>query len=109
MQVDDRSSAQTGTTYGVPQESILVPVLFNLYVNGLSSALPSEVVCHQYADDTAMYTHIRLSDLEVGQWVIQRHAKQAVRLVLRMQPSSESKENKVDNTVISSDVKGTWT
>ena len=71
MQVDDRSSAQISVTHGVPQGSILGPVLFNLYVNDLSSALPSEVVCHQYADDTMMYTHFRPSDLEVGQSVIQ--------------------------------------
>ena len=50
-------SALLSTTYGVPQGSILGPVLINLYVNGLSSALPSEVVCHQHADDTRMYTH----------------------------------------------------
>ena len=45
--------------------------MFNLYVNDLSSALPSKVVCHQYADDTTMYTLFRPSDLEVGQTVIQ--------------------------------------
>ena len=66
VQVDDRSSAQISITYGVPQGSVLVPVLFNVYVNDLSSALPSEVVCHQYADDTTMYTHFRPSDLDFG-------------------------------------------
>ena len=71
VQVDDRSSAQISTTFGVPQGSILGPVLFNLYVNDLSSTLPSEVVCHQYANDTTMYTHFRPSDFEVGQSVIQ--------------------------------------
>ena len=71
MQVDDRSSAQISTTHRVPQGSILEPVLFNLYVNDLSSALPSEVVCHRYVDNTTMYTHFRPSDLEVGQLVIQ--------------------------------------
>ena len=40
-------------------------------MNDLSSALSSEAVCHQYADDTTMYTHFRPSDLEVGQLVIQ--------------------------------------
>ena len=71
LQVDDRSSAQIITTYGVPQGSILGPVLFNLYVNDLSSPLPSEVACHQYSDDTTMYIHFRPSDLEVGMSVIQ--------------------------------------
>ena len=66
-QVDDHSPAQISTNHGVPQGSILV----NLYVNDLSSALPSEVVCHQYADDTTMYTRFRPSDLKVGQSVIQ--------------------------------------
>ena len=51
--------------------SVVGPVLFNLKVNDLSSALPSEVVCHQYADDTTKYTHFRPSDFEVGQSVIQ--------------------------------------
>ena len=64
VQVDDRSSARISTTYGAPQGSILGPVLFNLYVNDLSSALP--FVFHQYADHTTMYTHFRTSDLEVG-------------------------------------------
>ena len=57
VQVDDRSSAQISTTYRAPQGSILGIVLFYLYVNDLSSGLPSEVVCHQYLDDTTMYTH----------------------------------------------------
>ena len=57
---------QHKSTYGVPQGSILGPVLFNLYVNDLSSALHSEVVGHQYADDTKMHSHFRPSDLEVA-------------------------------------------
>ena len=45
--------------------------MFNLYVNDLTSALPSEVACHQYADDTTMYTHFKPSDFEVGRSMIQ--------------------------------------
>ena len=71
VQVDDRLSAQISTSYGIPHGSILGHILFNLYVNDLSSALSSGVVCHQYADDTTRYTHFRPSDLEVGQSVFQ--------------------------------------
>ena len=38
-----------------------------------------------------------------------RRAKQAARMVPRMQSSSESKEDKGDDSIINSDVKGTWT
>ena len=95
VQVDDRSSAQTSITHGVPQGSILGPVLFNLYVNDLSSALPSEVVCHQYADDTTMYTHFRPSDLEVGQSVIQDALNKMSDWSLKCNLALNSKKTKV--------------
>ena len=63
VQVDDRSSDYTGVNFGVPQGSILGPILFNLYVNDLPDVLPEEIACHQYADDTTLYRHCKSSDL----------------------------------------------
>ena len=64
VQVDDRSSEHVGITFGVPQGSILGPVLFNLYVNDLPDVLPEEIACHQYADDTTLYRHCKSSALQ---------------------------------------------
>ena len=62
VQIDDRTSRQIDVTFGVPQGSILGPVLFNLYVNDLSDNL-GPVSSHQYADDTTIYTHGKPDDI----------------------------------------------
>ena len=80
---------------GFLQGSILGPALFNLYVNDLSSALPSEVVCHQYRDDTTMSTHFRPSDLEVGQSVIQDALSKLSDWSLECNPALNPKKTKV--------------
>ena len=43
--------------FGVPQGSIVGPVLFNLYVNNLEDCLQESCNCLQYADDTTIYQH----------------------------------------------------
>ena len=53
VQVTDKQSSQLPVHFGVPQGSILGPVLFNIYVAKLSSCIESNSI--QYADDTNIY------------------------------------------------------
>ena len=63
VQIDDRVSDTCELHFGVPQGSILGPMLFNLYVSDLQDYLPSKVTTFQYADDTTIYASCRPSDL----------------------------------------------
>ena len=62
VQVDDKSSETLNINFGVPQGSILGPVLFNLYVLDLPSKLNS--TCLQYADDTTLYQHCKVTGIQ---------------------------------------------
>ena len=47
--------------FGVPHGSSLGPVIFNLYVPDLQNNVNCQ--CFQYADDTTLYIHTKVSDL----------------------------------------------
>jgi len=63
VQIDDNVSDYVNISFGVPQGSILGPVLFNIYVNDLSDNLDS-IKSYQYADDTTIYIHEKPANLK---------------------------------------------
>ena len=68
FQIDDTISNMTAVKFGVPQASILGPVLLNFYVADLQSELSTKGC--KYADDTTLYMHAKPKDLEFLQTTI---------------------------------------
>ena len=56
VQIDNKKSSMLTLGFGVPQGSILGPVIFNLYVSDLSEQVKYSKTL-QYADDTKIYIH----------------------------------------------------
>ena len=66
VQIDEKTSKHIDVTFGVPQDSILTPILFNLYVNDISDCL-SSIKSYQYADDTTIYLQKKPTILKDGE------------------------------------------
>ena len=62
VQVNYKTPELIDTKFGVPQGSILGPVLFNLYVNDFDEV--HDCTTFQYADDTTLITHCVSSKLD---------------------------------------------
>ena len=61
VQVHETKSNKLLVTNGVPQGSILGPILFNIYVADMNQNIQGN--CLQYADDTNLYYHTKPKDL----------------------------------------------
>ena len=60
VQIDDKSSEHRPVFFGVPQGSILGPILFNMYVAEIPICITSKSI--QYADDTTIYESAKECD-----------------------------------------------
>lgn len=60
---DNVTSDYKTVTCGVPQGSILGPLLFTVYVNDISTVL-RHTKFHSYADDLQIYAHFNVNDMD---------------------------------------------
>ena len=61
VQIDSNKSRHEKINFGVPQCSILAPILFNIYVSDMKNEFNSP--CIQYADDINFYEHCKVSEI----------------------------------------------
>ena len=63
VSINGISSDLIVTRSGVPQGSVLGPLLFCLFINDLASHISSSTI-HMYADDVQLYCHANINNIE---------------------------------------------
>ena len=58
--VDGKISSISKVLSGVPQGSVLGPILFILYINDVVDSLPTSTTCKLFADDLKMYSVLNI-------------------------------------------------
>ena len=63
VQIDDKLSPRESISFGVPQGSILGPILFNIYVSDMKDNCEN-CTCVQYADDSNIYKSCKPANVD---------------------------------------------
>ena len=86
VHVNEAHSVWANVTSGIPQGSVLGPILFVLYINDLPSTINSNV--YMFADDTKIFNNIKSPEYQV---VLQKDldilAKWSDKWLLRFHPN----------------------
>ena len=59
VRIQNMKSTSRNNNLGVPQGSVLGPLLFSLFINDLPSCCPLNVTCKMYANDAVLYVHAK--------------------------------------------------
>ena len=73
VQIDSNKSRHEKINFGVPQGSILGPILFNIYVRDMKNKFDSP--CIQYVDYTNFYEHCKVSEIPQSITILRNTAK----------------------------------